>query len=202
VRLVAGDRYLRPLAIFGAVANLALSANQALTVVFLVRVVNVDPVMLGLLVAVPGASGLLSALTVSRFTRRVGTARALLLSAVAALPFGLLIPLTGQGPRLAFYVAGTLVAGADAAMSSIIVASFRLAYTPADMRGKVTATMSVILTGTSPAGALAGGAIGAAIGVRHALWIIFGIAALSGSVLLASAIRQPARQPTPTRRPN
>jgi hypothetical protein len=64
------------------------------------------------------------------------------------------------------------------------------------MRGRVTATMSVILTGTSPAGALLGGALGVAIGVRQALWVIFGLAALSGTVLLTRAIMDRRDLPT------
>ncbi len=142
----------------------------------------------GLLLAVPGASGVLGALGASRLTRRVGTARALILSGLGALPFGLLIPLTSAGARVGFYVAGTLVAATGVAIAGIIIASFRLAYTPPAMRGRVTATMSVILTGTSPAGALLGGVLGTAIGVRDALWVIFGVAAVSGTVLLTRAI--------------
>jgi predicted MFS family arabinose efflux permease len=188
VRLVAGDRYLRPMGLFGAVANLALSGNQALIVVFLVRVVRLDPLAVGLLLAVPGASGVLGALTVGFLARRLGTARVLVLSGLGALPFGLLIPLTSAGARLGFYVAGTLVAATGVATASIIIASFRLAYTPPALRGRVTATMSVILTGTSPVGALLGGALGAALGVRQALWVVFGVAALSGTVLLTRVI--------------
>jgi MFS family permease len=188
VRFVAGDRYLRPMGLFGAIANLALSGNQALAVVFLVRTVGVGPLAVGLLLAVPGISGLLGALTARRLTGRMGTARALLLSALAALPFGLLIPLTQPGPALAFYITGTLIAATGTATASIIIASFRQAYSPPGKRGRVTATMSVLIAGTSPFGALLAGALGAAIGVRAALWILFSIAALSGTVLLTRAL--------------
>jgi predicted MFS family arabinose efflux permease len=195
VRFVIRDPYLRPMGLFGAIANFGLSANQALAVVFLVRVVGVGPLAVGLLLAVPGVSGLLGAVTVRRLTERLGTAR-VLLSALAALPFGLLIPLTRPGRGLVFYVAGTLIAATGVATASIIMASFRQAYSPQRLRGRVTATMSILMAGTSPLGALIGGALATAIGVRPTLWIMFGIVAISGTVLLTHAIRQNRDLPT------
>jgi len=49
-----------PMGLFGAVVNFALSGNQALAVVFLVRVLGAGPFAAGLLLAVPGVSGLRS----------------------------------------------------------------------------------------------------------------------------------------------
>jgi type IV secretory pathway TrbD component len=59
--------------------------------------------------------------------------------------------------------------------------------------------MSILVAGTSPLGVLASGALATAIGVRGTLWIMFGIVAASGLVLLLThAIRQnrdrPARE--------
>jgi predicted MFS family arabinose efflux permease len=101
IRMVRRDPYLRPTYLFGAAANLGLSGNAALAVVFLVRVIGLHAAAAGLLLAIPGVSGVLSALTARRLAARAGTARALLLAALAMMPFGLLIPLAGPGPRLA-----------------------------------------------------------------------------------------------------
>jgi hypothetical protein len=138
--------------LFGAVVNFALSGNQALAVVFLVRVIGAGPFAAGLLLAVPGVSGLIAAVTTRRLTRRVGTARGLLLCVLATSPFGLLIPLAQPGRGLAFYVAGTLIVAAGTATASIIIASFGQAYSPPLMRGRVAATMSILVAGTSPLG--------------------------------------------------
>jgi drug/metabolite transporter (DMT)-like permease len=56
------------------------------------------------------------------------------------------------------------------------------------MRGRTAATIAVLLAGTSPLGALLGGALGTVIGVRHALWVLFAIAAVSGTVMLTRDI--------------
>ena len=112
------------------------------------------------------------------------------------MPFGLLIPLTRPGRGLAFSVAGTLIVVTGIAMANIIIASFRQAYSPPRLRGRVTATMTLIVTGTSPLGALIAGALATAIGIRETLWIMFGITAVSGTVLLTGAIRQNRDLPT------
>ncbi|HTS99427.1 MAG TPA: MFS transporter [Streptosporangiaceae bacterium] len=183
-----GDPFLRPLSVFWAAANLALTGYAALLVVFLVRVIGLTPGSVGLLTAVPGVSGILGALLTGRITARFGTARGLLLSTWLAMPFALLIPLTGPGPRLAFYVAGSLTAAAGIAVGNIIIAAFRQSYSPPGMCGRVTATMRFLVFGTSPVGALLGGTLGGWLGIRPALWVMLGAVALSGTLLLSRAL--------------
>ncbi len=186
--LVLRDPFLRQLSVFWAVANLALTGYAALLVVFLVRVVGLTPGAVGLLAAVPGVGGILGALLTGRITARFGTARGLLLCTLCAVPFGLLIPLTGRGPRLAFYVAGALLAYTGIAVGNIIIAAFRQSYSPPGMCGRVTATMRFLIFGTSPVGALLGGSLGSWLGIRDALWLLLGAAALSGTLLLTRAL--------------
>ena len=194
--LVLRDPFLRQLSVFWAAANLALTGYAALLVLFLVRVVGLTPGAVGLLAAIPGVGGILGALLTGRITARFGTARALVLSTLCAVPFGLLIPLTGPGPRLAFYVAGSLLAYTGIAVGNIIIAAFRQSYSPPGMCGRVTATMRFLIFGTSPAGALLGGTLGTWLGVRDALWLLLGAAALSGTLLLTRALTASADLPT------
>jgi MFS family permease len=197
--LVLRDRYLRQLSLFWAAANLALTGYAALLVVFLVRVVGLSPGSVGLLTAIPGLGGILGALVTGPITARFGTARGLLLSTLGAVPFALLIPLTGPGPRLAFYVAGSLVACTGIAVGNIVIAAFRQSYSPPGMCGRVTATMRFLIFGTSPMGALLGGSLATWLGVRPALWILLGAVALSGTLLLTPALR--GRRDLPDRPP-
>lgn len=182
--LVSRDPYLRPLALFGGLANLALDAFAALVVVFLVRVVGLAPGVTGLLTALPGLGGLLAALAARPIIAKIGSARGLLLAAVGALPFALLIPLAGQGLRLVFYAAGVLVAATGITMGNIIMVTFRQVYCPPGMLGRVTATMRFVALGTSPFGALAGGTLGTWLGPRNALWVVLSVLAVSGVLLL------------------
>ena len=186
---VLRDPFLRQLSTFWAAANLALTGYAALLVVFLVRVVGLTPGSVGLLTAIPGIGGILGALVTGRITARYGTARGLLLSTLGTVPFCLLIPLTGPGPRLAFYVAGSLVACTGIAVGNIVIAAFRQSYSPPGMCGRVTATMRFLIFGTSPLGALLGGSLGTWLGVRPALWVLLGAVTLSGTLLLTPALR-------------
>jgi MFS family permease len=182
--LVMRDPFLRVLSVYGAAANLALTGYSALLVVFLVRDIGLGPAAVGLLTAIPGVGGILGALVTGRVTARYGTARALLVCILGAVPFALLIPLTGPGPRLAFYVAGVLVATTGVAVSNIIIAAFRQSYSPPGMCGRVTATMRFLIFGTSPAGAVLGGSLGTWLGTRTALWVLLGALVASGALLL------------------
>jgi hypothetical protein len=187
VALVARDPYLRPLALFGGVANFALDGYAALAVVFLVREVGLGAAAVGLLMAVPGAAILLGAMVARKISTRAGSARALLLSTLCTAPFALLVPLTGPGPRLAFYMIGVLVTATGVGVSNVIIASFRQSYCPAGMIGRVTATMRFVAFGVTPIGALVAGALGTVLGTRNAMWIMLSVLVLSGTVLLTPA---------------
>lgn len=189
LRFVAGDRYLRPMALFVGSGNLSMVGVQALLVVFLVRDVGVGAGTVGVLMASMGAGGILGALLATRVARRLGTARGLWLAVLCTEPFCLLVPLTAPGPRLAFFAAGLLVMSIGIVVSSVIIASFRQAYCPPDLLGRVTASMRLPMYGAMPIGGLLAGGLGSVLGVRPALWIMSAWVALSGLILLCSAIR-------------
>ena len=199
VRLVAKDSYLRPLTLFGGLANFALDGYAALVIVFLVRVVHLGEAGVGLLMAVPGLGGILGALIARRAAARFGSSRVLLASTLGVLPFVLLIPLTAAGPRLAFFVIGVLFTVVGIGVSNVIMATFRQAYSPLGMIGRVTATMRFLVFGTGPLGALAAGGLGTWLGVRPALWIVLSLVAVSGAPLLTRELlgrRDLPRQPS------
>jgi hypothetical protein len=103
--------------------------------------------------------------------------------------FGLLIPLTGPGPRATCYVAGSAVVAAGIVSFNIIAGSFRQAYCPAGMLGRVTASMRFCVYGGIPAGALLAGGLATAFTVRGALWVVLAANAAAGLLLLTPAIR-------------
>jgi predicted MFS family arabinose efflux permease len=190
IRFIARDRYLRPLTIYPAVSNLAYSGSTALVVVFLIRVAGFGAAAVGLLMAFAGIGGLLGAVTARRLARRLGTARTLWLSALGTGLFGLLIPLTATGPRAACYAIGSAVVAAGIIVFNTIASSFRQTYCPPSMLGRITASMSFLVFGSIPLGALLAGAIGDTLTVRAALWVTLTIYALSGTLLLTPALCQ------------
>lgn len=189
IRFIARDRFLRPLTIYPAVSNLAYSGSTALVVVFLIRVAGFGAAAVGLLMAFAGIGGLLGAVTARRLARRLGTARTLWLSALGTGLFGLLIPLTATGPRAACYAIGSAVVAAGIIIFNTIASSFRQTYCPPSMLGRITASMSFLVFGSIPLGALLAGALGDTLTVRAALWVTLTIYALSGTLLLTPVLR-------------
>jgi MFS family permease len=196
VRFVARDPYLRVLTVFGAVSNLGLIGYQAILVVFLVREVGVSPGMVGGLTAAMSLGGVIGAASATAAARRFGSARSLLVAELGAAPFGLLIPLTTPGAGLALAVAGGFVIGTGVAMGNVLKGTFRQTYTPRDLLGRVTVSMQLVNYGTIPVGAVLGGVLGTALGVRPAMWIVAVGLALSGLILLAGPLRQHRELPS------
>jgi hypothetical protein len=67
----------------------------------------------------------------------------------------------------------------------------------------VTATMRFTVMGTSPVGALAGGALGTWLGPRNGLWIVLIGLAASGTLLLSRGFtgrRDLPNQPSPVKK--
>jgi hypothetical protein len=104
--------------------------------------------------------------------------------------FGLLIPLTAPGPLVACFAVGSAAVAAGAVIGNVVVGSFRQAYCPASMLGRVVASMRLVSFGTIPLGALLAGGLGTVLPVRAALWIVLAIYALSATLLLTRAFRE------------
>ena len=204
VRFTARDPYLRVLTVFGAASNIGLVGYQAILVVFLVREVGVSPGLVGALTAVTGLGGVLGAASATALARRFGSARALVFAELGAAPFGLLIPLTTPGAGLACTVVGGFAIGAGVAVGNVLKGSFRQTYTPHGLLGRVTVSMQLVNYGTIPLGAVLGGTLGTALGVREALWIITAGLAVSGLILLTGPLSRhrdlPARPGSPDQR--
>ncbi len=205
LRFVAMDPYLRTFAIFGALFNLAFVAYQAVLVVFLIREVGVDSGLVGILLMGISVGGLLGAILANPITRRLGTARGLLIVLFATVPFAALIPLTQAGWRLGLLVFGGMMIGAGTVISNVIRGSFRQLYTPRHLLGRVSVSSLFLNFSTIPLGGLLGGALGEAIGIRPTLWVVALAIAATPLVMLIGPLKTrrdlPAGPPAPPVRP-
>lgn len=188
LRLVAGDPWLRTLTLFGAASNLALMGYQSILVVFLVRTVGLDPGPVGGLVAAAGTGGVAGAFLARRVAARVGTARATLVFELGLAVFALLIPLTVGGAGVLFYIAGGFCVAAGVVAGNVLKASFQQRYCPPELLGRLTASTAFLNYGTIPLGALLGGTLGTALGIRTAMWITTAGVPLAALILLFSPV--------------
>ncbi|MEU7226522.1 MFS transporter [Streptomyces chrestomyceticus] len=196
LRLIAGDPWLRTLTLFGAASNLALMGYQAVLVIFLVQTVGLSPAVVGGLVAATGAGGVVGAFLARRAAVRVGTARATLLFEFGLALFALLIPLTTDGAGVVFFIAGGCCVSAGVVAGNVIKAGFQQRYCPPRLLGRVIAGSTFLGYGTIPLGALLGGALGSALGLRAAIWITTAGIPLAAVFLLFSPLRRVRDLPT------
>lgn len=189
VRYVSRDPLLRVLTIAPAVTNLFFTGASSIWVLFLVRSVHLRPGAVGVLMGVISLGSVLGAAVASRLGRAIGTSRALWFITLITAPFGLLIPLTSRGPALALFVLGGVVVYAGVLVYNVTISSFRQAYCPPEILGRVISSMRFVLFGTIPLGAVLGGELAGTLGIRNALWVLVAGNCLGGVILWASPLR-------------
>jgi predicted MFS family arabinose efflux permease len=196
IRFLVRDPYLRILALCASVENLLLAGAHALLIVFLVQTVGLSAGAVGVLMVADSVGGLAGALIARRVSRTIGTGRALLVISIGTAPFGLLIPLTTAGAGMAFFAVGLGVPAAGMVACGIISSTFRQAYTPPEMQGRISTTAMVLVFGSMPLGALAAGALAIAIGVTPTLWVTLGALAAAKLLRLIGPLKTHRDLPT------
>ncbi|SMC88986.1 MFS transporter [Lentzea albidocapillata] len=190
VRFTASDSYLRPIALYSAAANFWFAALQAVIMFFLVRTVGVSASTVGVLLTAGGLGGITGALLATKIASRFGNARALVLTELFTAPFGLLIPFTTKGSGLVLFIAGMIITGLGVSVSNVITSSFRQAYCPPHLLGRVITSTRFLTYGVLPVGAITGGTLATALDTRTAVFVVCLGQALIVSLLLASPIRK------------
>ncbi|MTE22389.1 MFS transporter [Streptomyces sp. TRM43335] len=196
VHFVSGDRYLRVLVCFSALGNVALSGIQSVQVLFLVRIVGLEPGGVGMVFAVVSVGGLLGATLAGRIARRFGTARALLACELVAAPCIVLLPLAGHRVPLAAATLAWAVAVGGIVAGNVVSGSFVQSYCPRPLLGRVRATTSTLNYGAFAAGALLGGFLGQSLGLTGTIWIMCAVLAGAATLLLLSPVRPLRDLPT------
>ena len=203
LRFVIHDPLLRINVIYGGLSNLLLVGYQSILLTFLVRAISLSSGVIGVLLACGQLGGILGAAVAGRQAHRIGTARFLLLSKFVLAGGALLLPLTSRGLGLAFLVIGSATVAAGAVAGNVISAGFTQGYVPAALFGRVSTSMQVINFGAIPLGAVAGGMLATALGLRPAIWIMTGLLVPVAAILLTGPLRHyrdlPVTQDVPVR---
>jgi Na+/melibiose symporter-like transporter len=189
ISFVARDPYLRVLTANSACANLFLSGIQALVVVFLIRGDGLSPWAVSATTITISVGGLLGASLASKISRHLGSARTMLTVTVADC-FLLLFPLAGRDALLVLALGGTLVWATGTVVGNVVAGSFRQAYCPPGMRGRIAMTSRFISFGIWPVGSVLGGVLGTVFDVKTALFILAGGNAISGIWLFIGPLKR------------
>jgi len=180
VRWLAGHRLLRTVALLLGVSNFSSQMGQATLVLLATQTLHVGTRGYGLLWTAAAIGSVLGGLVNPAITRRLGLLPSL---TVAMAAFAVTDAGVGLAPN--FAVAAALMAcnGFFVTMWNVVTVTLRQRIVPAELLGRVNSAYRMIGWGLMPLGALAGGFVAHAAGLRAA-YVVAGV--LSGAALLAA----------------
>jgi predicted MFS family arabinose efflux permease len=158
---------------------------------YAIRTLRLSPAAVGSLIGLGGVSALVGALLAERVVSRFGLGRTLIGSLMCYGALGVLIPLAGGAPQIAYICMALpqLLGDAFIAVHFIAQTSLRQALIPAAMRGRASASMQTIERGVGPAGALVAGVLATVTSARVTLALGAVGVVLAASWLIFSPIR-------------
>jgi MFS family permease len=180
LRWLIRHRLLRVVAVLLGVYNFANQMGQAILVLLATQTLHVGTRGYGFLLAASAVGSVIGGLVCPALTRRLGFLPSLVMGgAIDAVVFAGI----GLAPDPA--VAAVLLAGQGfgVAMWNVVTVSLRQQIVPSDLRGRVNSVYRMLGWGLMPVGALAGGFVAHAAGLR-APYLVAG--ALTGLALLAA----------------
>jgi MFS family permease len=192
LRWLAGHRLLRVVAVLLGIYNFANQMGQAVLVLLATQVLHVSTRGYGLLLAASAVGSVVGGLVNPVLTRRLGLLPSLILPAVvdAAAFVGL-----GLAPGPGVAAALLAVQGFSVTMWNVVTVSLRQRVVPGHLLGRVNSVYRMLGWGLMPAGALAGGFVAHAAGLR-APYVVAGLLCLL-SVLAALPLLLAAGRPAP-----
>jgi predicted MFS family arabinose efflux permease len=176
---------LRAALLATATLNFFNFAFWALFLIYATNELEIRAGTLGLVLGAGAFGGLIGAVVAGRVSRRIGLGPAYLLGMVLFPAPLLLVPAAG-GPKwlvLGMLFLAEFLSGVGVMILDISAGAFMTALTPDRLRSRATGAFRFVNYGIRPLGALAGGALGAALGLRPALWLS-SAAALAGVLWL------------------
>jgi MFS family permease len=185
MRFIAHSPLFRPGLAGVATLNFFNFAFGALFILFATRELGVEPGTLGAVLGAGAVGGILGAVIAGRVGRRLGLGPAFVLGCFLFPAPLVLVPLAG-GPEpvvLGMLFAAEFLSGLGVMILDINVGAIILAATPHRLRSRATGAFRFVNYGIRPLGALFGGALGSAIGLRPTLFIT-SVAALAGLLWL------------------
>jgi MFS family permease len=189
LRWLAGHRLLRVVAVLLGIFNFANQMGQAVLVLLATQTLHVSIRGFGLLLASSAVGSVIGGLVNPVLTRRLGLLPSLILPAIvdAAAFVGI-----GLAPGPVVVAALLAVQGFSVTMWNVVTISLRQRIVPAHLLGRVNSVYRMLGWGLMPLGALAGGFVAHAAGLRApyiAAGLLCALSVLAALPLLLAADR-------------
>jgi MFS family permease len=189
MRYVVRHPLMRPLLIQIALLNFFVSLVNAILLVYAIRVLHMSAAFVGIAFSIGNLGFLAGVIAGRRLAARHGVGRVLIGGAGIAGMSYLLLPLASTSLATSYLAAAQFIYGFGVSLYYVHGISLIQAITPEHMLGRATASRRFIVWGVIPFGQLCGGALGAVVGLRPAVWIGAAGAAVSSVPLLWSPVR-------------
>jgi MFS family permease len=190
MEFIARHSVLRPGLVSVATLNFFNFAFSAIFILYATRELGISAGTLGVVLGAGAVGGLLGAVAAGRLGRRIGLGPAFVLGMVLFPAPLLLVPLAA-GPRwlvLAMLFTAEFLSGLGVMILDINVGAIMTALTPHRLRSRSTGAFRFVNYGIRPLGALFGGALGSAIGLRPTLLFTAAASVLGVLWLLPSPV--------------
>ncbi len=184
LRWLFSHRILRSLAIALGVMNLVGMIAMTTLVLYAKEVLHLADWQFGLLFTAEAAGALLGSTMAARISRRLGNGRTLGL-AIAVSGASMLLP--GLWAQPVAVAASLAVGGFGGLVWNILTVSLRQTLVPDALLGRVNSAYRMLGWGTMPIGAIAGGLIASAFGLR-APFLVGGVSALVLAVWISTRV--------------
>lgn len=175
-------RALRILALLAEASNLGFGMVQGILVLFVLEIMHLPRAAYGSLLAALAVGGLLGAVLGGRFGSRWRSPKVLLVILAAQA-----VAAAGAAPDVPVVATALAVAGLAAGIWDVVSISFRQLVVPDQLLGRVTSGYRLVGIGATPIGALLGGGLGSAFGLRlpfYAAAAVLGVAAVAAVTFL------------------
>jgi hypothetical protein len=181
---VLADAGVRPLLLIATASALFGSFFSALYIIFALKQLHLSATMLGATVAVGGVAAMFGAGLAGRVIRRFSIGLVFVIGGVIAGASTLIIPLAAGGPvvGMVMLMVAQIVGDSFGTVTEIAERSLRQSLVAPHLMGRVGGVFAMAPGITGIVGAILGGWLGGAIGLRPTLFIG------AGGVLLASSI--------------
>jgi MFS family permease len=180
LRLIRSSPLLAPTAGALAMAGFFNGAIEAVFVIFVVRNLGLEPFVVGAIFACGSVGFIIGALLPERLAARIGLGWSLV-ATLALVGVSDLAVALAAGPTpfvVGLLAVAQMLFGIGLTAFGANEVTLRQSVTAESTLGRVNAAFYVLSSGSAPFGALAGGALGSALGVRYALLL-----AAAGEVL-------------------
>lgn len=173
VRFVYTHPLLRPMAESIALYFLFRQIVLALFMLYAIRVLNLEPLLLGVIFSALGFGFLVGALTVKRITARFGIGRTMIAANLLNIFAIALVPLAAgsTGFVVTLLVISHFLHAFGVQLNGINLVSLRQAITPNHLQGRMTASFRFVNMGMLMLGSLIAGGLGEWIGLRATLFV-------------------------------